>query len=313
MKGLELARAFYAASRPALVAAMPDVMEKAAAGLAGEGSECLGCDDTVSQDHDFGAAFCLWLPREVLRAEGERIERAFAALPAEFEGYPSRLTPRARQGRVGPLSVEGFYTFFTGLDAPPANWRQWLAIPEHRLAAATSGEVFEDADGRFTAWREALLAYYPRDVWLKKLATKAMLAAQAGQYNLPRALGRGDGPSAMLAAARFAEAALGLVFLLNRRYMPFYKWAPRVGRALPILGASLGRVLDGLAAQPLRGPQDMAAAEPIEAFCADVADHLRFIGVSAVPDAWLWAHGPAIMAHVREPEIRRLNLLEEGA
>ena len=313
MKGLELARAFYAASRPALVEAMPDVMAKAAAGLAGEGSECLGCDDDVSQDHDFGAAFCLWLPREVLRAEGERIERAFAALPAEFGGFPSRLVREARQGRVGPLPIEGFYAFFTGLDTPPATWRQWFAIPEHRLAAATSGDVFEDADGRFSAWREALLAYYPRDVWLKKLATKTMLAAQAGQYNLPRALGRGDGPSAMLAAARFAEAALGLVFLLNRRYMPFYKWAPKVGRELDILGASLGRVLGGLAAQPLRGPEDMAAIEPVEAFCAAVADHLRLIGVSDAPGAWLWAHGPAIMAHVQEPDMRRLNLLEEGA
>ena len=310
MNGLELARAFYTASRPALVAAMPEVMAQAAAGLVGEGSECLGCDDAVSRDHDFGAAFCLWLPREVLRAQADRIEAAFASLPAEFAGFPSRLAPGARQGRVGPLAIEGFYAFFTGLDAPPANWRQWLAIPEHRLAAATNGEVFEDAPGRFTAWREALLAYYPRDVWLKKLATGAMLAAQTGQYNLPRALGRGDGASAMLAAARFAEAALGLVFLLNRRYMPFYKWAPRLGRQLPVLGAPLGRLLDSLAAQPLRGPQDMAVAEPVEEFCAQVAEQLRFTGLSDAPDAWLWSHGPRIMGRVKDPEIRRLNLLE---
>lgn len=312
MKGLELARAFYTACRPALVAAIPDIMARGAAGLAGEGSECLGCDDATSQDHDFGAAFCLWLPGEVLRDNRERIEAAFAALPAEFAGYPSRLLPGARQGRVGPLSVEGFYGFFTGLDAPPENWRQWLSIPEHNLAAATDGEVFEDAEGSFTAWREALRAYYPRDVWLKKLATCAMLTAQAGQYNLPRALGRGDAPSAMLAAARFAEAALGLVFLLNRRYMPFYKWAPRLGRKLPVLGASLGRLLDALAAHPLRGPEDMDAVEPVEAFCADAAEELRFMGLSDAPDSWLWAHGPRIMARVNEGEIRRLNLLDTG-
>lgn len=312
MKGLELARAFYTACRPALVAAIPDVMNQAAAGLAGEGSECLGLDDATSQDHDFGAAFCLWLPREVLREQRERIEAAFAALPAEFAGFPSKLLRGARQGRVGPLSVEGFYGFFTGLDAPPENWRQWLAIPEHDLAAATDGEVFEDADGRFTAWREALLVYYPRDVWLKKLATCAMLTAQAGQYNLPRALGRGDAPSAMLAAARFAESALGLVFLLNRRYMPFYKWAPRLGRRLPVLGASLGRLLDTLAAQPLRGPEDMDVVEPVEAFCAEAAEQLRFTGLSDVADPWLWAHGPRIMAKVKDTEIRRLNLLDTG-
>ena len=37
MNGLELARAFYAACRPALMAAIPDVMAQAAAGLVGEG------------------------------------------------------------------------------------------------------------------------------------------------------------------------------------------------------------------------------------------------------------------------------------
>lgn len=312
MNGLELARDFYTACRPALMAAIPDVMAQAAAGLAGEGSECFGCDDATSQDHDFGAAFCLWLPKDVLRAQAQRIEAAFAALPSEFAGFPSRLHPGARQGRVGPLSVEGFYGFFTGLDSAPENWRQWLAIPEHNLAAATNGEVFEDADGRFTAWREALLAYYPRDVWLKKLATSAMLTAQAGQYNLPRALGRGDAPSAMLAAARFAEAALGLVFLLNRRYMPFYKWAPRLGRRLPVLGATIGAVLDALAAHPLCGPEDMDVVEPVEAFCAEAAEQLRFTGLSDAPDAWLWAHGPRIMAKVKDAEIRRLNLLDAG-
>uniref|UniRef100_UPI0023BB899D DUF4037 domain-containing protein n=1 Tax=Desulfovibrio sp. TaxID=885 RepID=UPI0023BB899D len=223
-----------------------------------------------------------------------------------------RLHPGARHGRVGPLSVEGFYGFFTGLDSAPENWRQWLAIPEHDLAAATNGEVFEDADGRFTAWREALRAYYPRDVWLKKLATAAMLTAQAGQYNLPRALGRGDAPSAMLAAARFAEAALGLVFLLNRRYMPFYKWAPRMGRQLPVLGVSLGFLLDALAAHPLRGPEDRDVVEPVEAFCAEAAEQLRFTGLSDAPDSWLWSHGPRIMARVKDAQIRRLNLLDAG-
>lgn len=312
MNGLELARAFYAACRPALVAAMPDIMSRAAAGLAGEGSECLGCDDATSRDHDFGPAFCLWLPRDLLRAGAQRIESVFAALPAEFEGLPSRLAPHARQGRVGPLPVEGFYAFFTGLDAPPENWRQWLSIPEHRLAAATSGEVFEDADGRFSAWREALLAYYPRDVWLKKLAGRAMLTAQAGQYNLPRALSRGDAASAMLAAARFAESALALVFLLNRRYMPFYKWAPKLGRQLPLLGPSLGRLLDTLAAHPLRGPGDLDVTDPVEEFCAAVAAQLRAAGLSDGADAWLWAHGPRIMARVEHEEIRRLNLLDES-
>ena len=76
MKGLDLAREFYAVCRPVLQAELGGIMDMAAVGLVGEGSECFGCDDAESQDHDFGPAFCLWLPREVLLAEQSRIEAA---------------------------------------------------------------------------------------------------------------------------------------------------------------------------------------------------------------------------------------------
>lgn len=317
MNGLALAREFYAVCRPVLMAELPRIMAGAVVGLAGEGSECLGCDDDLSRDHDFGPAFCLWLPREELRAGRARIDAALALLPREFQGYASRLAPEYCDNpsarRVGPLAVEDFYGSFTGLARPPATWREWLDIPEYHLSSCVNGEIFEDAtegNGEFIRWRQALLAYYPRDVHLKKLAARCMLMAQAGQYNLPRSLTRGDGPAAMLAAARFAEAALSLVFLCNRRYMPFYKWAGKLVRSLPILGAELGQTLDGLAARPLRGPQDLDAARTIETFCAATAAHLRATGLSTEPDSWLWAHGPQILRHVENEELRHMDMLQ---
>ena len=218
MQGLKLAREFYQVCQPMLRADLAGIMDTAAVGLVGEGSECFGCDDAQSQDHDFGPAFCLWLPREVLLAEQPRIEAAFAKLPHEFNGFASRLAPQSRQGRVGPLPIEDFYAFFTGLDHAPATWQEWLAIPEYQLAACTNGEVFEDTGGACTRWRTALLACYPRDVLLKKMTARCMVMAQAGQYNLPRSLQRNDPVAAMLAAARFAEAALSFVFLCNRPF-----------------------------------------------------------------------------------------------
>lgn len=317
MNGLALAREFYAACRPVLMAEIPQIMRRAVVGLAGEGSECLGCDDALSQDHDFGPCFCLWLPREELRADLARIEAALALLPQEFQGHASRLVPGRRDAasaqRVGPLAVEDFYGFFTGLAQPPTTWREWLGIPEYHLASCVSGEIFEDATdgkGEFIRWRQALLAYYPRDVRLKKLAARCMLMAQAGQYNLPRSLARGDGPAAMLAAARFAEAALSLVFLCNRRYMPFYKWAGKLASSLPTLGAELSQTLGELAAHPLRGPQDMDAAQTVENFCAATAAHLRATGLSTEPDSWLWAHGPQILRHVQNEELRHMDMLQ---
>jgi hypothetical protein len=311
MKGLELAERFYTTCRPRLMQAMPRVMARAAAGLAGEGSECFGLDDEISQDHDFGAAFCLWLPKALLEAQRETIEAAFRTLPESFEGFGSRLPPDARAGRVGPVAREDFCRAFFGIPRPPGTWREWLAIPEYQLAAFSNGKVFEDGDGAFTALRAAVLDFYPNDVLLKKIAARAMQTAQAGQYNLPRSLARGDAIAAMLACARFAESAMSLVFLMNRRYMPFYKHAGRLLPQLPVLGEELAALLKELAARPLRGGQDLDAAQAVEDFCGLVARRLVASGMSDVRRTWLWLHGPSIARKITDDELRATDLLKD--
>ena len=63
MTALELSRAFFLETAlPDLREKFPDVAEKAAAGLAGNGSECFGYDDELSRDHDWGVDFFLWVP-----------------------------------------------------------------------------------------------------------------------------------------------------------------------------------------------------------------------------------------------------------
>lgn len=308
MQGLELSREYYAACRQGLYEAMPCVMEQACAGLCGEGSECFGCDDEISRDHDFGASFCLWLPQKTLFQQKELLAEVFAKLPGSFLGMPANFGEPG-QSRRGPLSVEGYYRFFTGLDEPPADWRQWLSIPEKQLAACVNGEVFEDNAGLFSAWREKL-RYYPEDIRLKKLAARCMQMAQSGQYNLPRSLQRGEAAAAFLALSQFTEAAIAFVFLANRQYMPFYKWAPRLARELPILAKELERLLNAVTASSVRDYEKII--EAVEDFCSACADWLIASDLSDMRDNWLWVHGPQIMRRVQNPEIRSLNLLKEG-
>lgn len=310
--GLSLSRRFFEASLPTLNEHIPDIVACSAAGLVGEGSECLGVDDMLSRDHDWGAAFCLWVPDDILAAERERIEKAFALLPASFEGYPVRMSPEARMGRVGPLPLKGFYRRFLGLDRAPASWQEWRSIPEYHLCSCTNGAVFMDNGGAFTALREELQRYYPEDLRRKKIAARCMIMAQAGQYNLPRALQREETVTAMLAAARFAEAALSMAFLLNRRFMPFYKWAPRLAKGLPILGGATAHILQKLAQISWADhAQAESAVNAIESLCSAIADELRRQALCTEPGSWLWPLGPAVQRGVKEPEIRRLNVMED--
>lgn len=311
MTGLELAREFYQACRPTLYERLPDVMPMACAGLCGEGSECFGCDDATSQDHDFSASFCLWLPQDLLASQGERIAAVFRDLPKSFRGFAADF-PKHMANRRGPASIEDYYFFFTGLERSPEGWREWLSLPETQLACAVNGEVFEDNAGLFTARRADLLAYYPEDVRLKKLAARCMQMAQAGQYNLSRCLARGEHAAAMLALGRFAESALSLVFLINKAYMPFYKWAPRLGTGLPELGPELGRMLAAIGVTAVADQGNLKLVESVENFCAACAQWLYQHGISPIDDSWLWEHGPAIISRVRTPELRELDLLQDA-
>lgn len=71
MKGLELSRAYYEEyGKPMIDTQLAQYKPYLAAGLVGEGSECLGFDDELSTDHDFGPAFCLWVPEELYAKAG---------------------------------------------------------------------------------------------------------------------------------------------------------------------------------------------------------------------------------------------------
>ena len=82
----------------------------------------------------------------------------------------------------------------------------------------------------------------------KKVAARCAAAGQAGQYNYGRCVARGELVAAHCALAGFIEAVISLVYLLNKRYRPFYKWMHRGMKELPILGGECHRLLADLCA-----------------------------------------------------------------
>ena len=68
IKGMELSELYFKnVYLPVLEKDFSDLYERMAIGLAGEGSECFGYDDEISQDHDFGPSCCIWLTQEDFR------------------------------------------------------------------------------------------------------------------------------------------------------------------------------------------------------------------------------------------------------
>lgn len=279
MRGLELSRRYWDAYGASLFDGLPGIVRsRAAAGLVGPGSECLGFDDDASQDHDFGPGFCVWLPAECHERWGAELSRRYEALPREFLGFRRVETELAGQ-RVGVFGTGAFYRGLTGLSRAPETSAEWLAIPEQLLALATNGEVFSDPSGQFSALRRVYQGFYPTEVLKKKLSADMASMAQAGQYNLPRSLGRHDLVAANAARSEFVMSLMAALHLLCRTYMPFYKWSFRSLTERACVPGSLSRLVERIASAPVASLD----LDEVEQSCSVVARMVEGLGWAAAP------------------------------
>lgn len=322
MKGLALAeRYFEACGRPMLEEEFPELAPRVAAGLVGQGSECFGFDDAISRDHDFGPGFCLWLTDEDAERYGQALAKAYEALPKDFLGVPGRLASAQGGGRVGVMTIRHFYQRFIGSEQPPRSNRRWLLLPSHQLATATNGQIFCDPLGEFSALRAALAAY-PEDVRRKKIAAHLALMAQSGQYNYARSMRRGETVAAELALREFIEKTLGLVYLLNHRYAPYYKWLFHGAQTLPVLAPAVCPMLAALCENGVqRDAWTGAVTDPqvnrrdqkvvlIEAICAEVVKELKRQQLTGLDVDFLEPHAWEVQACIGDPQLRRCHIME---
>ena len=310
MNGLELSRAFFEeCGMPMLKEQFSDLMPFLAAGLFGSGSECFGYDDDVSRDHDFEPGFCLFLPEEAVvdRRTAFLLERAYSKLPRTFGGVSRPVLQPVGGARHGVFRTTDFFQKLIGSPDGLLNLREWLSLPEQALAEATNGELYFDSLGEVTRIRCAL-RFFPEDVRRKKLAGHLLLMEQAGQYNYARCLSHGETGAAQLAAGEFVSSAMSAVFLLNRRYQPYYKWRFRALRELETL-SELAMPLE----QILTSGNDAESAKTkmalIEQICAAVRAELRAQGLSDAQGEDLERHAYAVNDTIENSELRNLHVL----
>ncbi len=310
MQGLDIAREYYLThGKPMLEREFPDVIDRIAVGLAGEGSECLGFDDELSRDHDFEPGFCLWITKEDERKFGFRLERAYAKLPGEFMGLKREKLSPVGGNRHGVITVEDFYNRFLGAPSAPDTVERWLYTPSASLSAASGGQVFRDDLGIFSAVRNTLLAGYPEDIRRKKLAGHTVFMAQAGQYNYPRCLLRGENGAAQLSVFEFVKHTISVIYLLNNHYEPFYKWAYRGLSALPVLG-HIGEALIALTEldnNPANAETKQAVIEDIALLCIEAFGDQ---GLTKAICGDLEKHAYSILDGVQDPSLRNMHIME---
>lgn len=237
MRGLSLCREFFfEAAKPVLDACFPDLAYSA--GLIGYGSDVLGYDDAVSQDHMWGPRFYLFLREEDI---GQR-EAVFAALskrlPCTYQGFSVNFTkPDPDDGGVqhpafvahGPVNPLIFIQTFGDFlleqlgtsDLSALTPQDWLAFSEHRLLSLTAGTFF--VDGLGLQKQLAPLEYYPPVVKMYLIASNWDIIASEEAF-VRRCGDCGDGPGARIICARICERLMRLCFLYRETYAPYSKW-----------------------------------------------------------------------------------------
>lgn len=244
--GLALARAYVAdVVAPLLAQHCPGVAHAAA--RVGPGSEVMGLDDAMSQDHDWGLRLQLFVSEPDVAAVRSALERH---LPESWEGLPVRFArtgeSAARLG-IDVTTPTAFALDRLGFDPTrTATTDDWLSLSGQAALEVVAGEVYVDQVGELTRLRERL-AWYPDDVWRyvvacdwRRLDQELPLMARAGD--------RGDELGSRVVGARLADIAVHLAFLLSRTWAPYPKWRGTRFAGLAVAPAVAGHLRAAVAA-----------------------------------------------------------------
>ena len=308
MKGLEICEKYYLEfGKTMLDAEFSDIKDKLAVGLIGSGSECFGFDDDTSRDHDFEAGFCIFIPDESIidRKLAFSLERAYAKLPKEYMGLKKGFLSPVGGSRHGVIRISDFIMSKTGTYDGVLTTKQWLLTDENSLLEATNGKIFFDGLGEITKIRNNL-AYLPEDVRLKKLAGNLLIMAQSGQYNYLRCLAHGETGAAQLCVFEFVRSAMNVIFLLNKKYVPYYKWVFKALRGLEKL-SNLSETLEFL----ISSDNDISETkyEIIEDIAKMVIGELQEENLTDAICLDLEKHAYSVNDKISDSEIRNLHIL----
>lgn len=219
----------------------PKYEGRIAVGLAGPGSECFGFDDQLSDDENYGVRLCFWVSKETYDEIGVQLESVYERILDQYGGNHVH-------GTSGVYVAEDYFYRIIEMNHLPLDIKDWYRVKTENLATALNGEIFRDDEGIVTGIREKL-ADYPEKIRLLKLAEEVHKFSQCVQYNYGRMMAREDYVTASIAKSDGLKHVMKIVYLLNHKYAPYYKWLRKGMIRLEIL-PEVGDMLDLIAAMP---------------------------------------------------------------
>ena len=241
-------RLYWEVVRPLLDRHLPHLPHSAS--LIGYGSDVFGYDTIMSTDHNWGPRLQLFLGEEDYVTQVAAVDEMLRYnLPPKFAGYSVHYTlpdpndngtQRRAEYTGGPINhllelrtVDDYFKNRLGVTpSKPLTPQDWLALPEQKLLEMTSGQVYYDGLGTLAPARIRFV-YYPRAVWLAKLAAQWHRIAEEEAF-MGRTGELDDELGSWIIAARLVRDLIRLSFLYARRYAPYSKWLGTAFSQLPI-------------------------------------------------------------------------------
>lgn len=292
---------------PRLEGRYPECIGNFAAGIMGHGSECFGFDDEISLDHDVSNGFYIWVDEENDIKYGVKLFRVYKEV---FEEFGEEYGVKSGAVKRGVITIADFLENTIGAKNLPESIFEWLAIPDYALANATNGEIFYDGNGIFTKAVDYLKKEMPRDVLLKRISAALALAAQSGQYNFMRTIGHKEFGAASLAIGEFVQNIAEAVFLLNRKYMPYYKWALKSLKNLEILN-DMAPKLEFLLCEATNTDTAKEKFAVIEEVSAEVIKELKKQKLSDSNSDYLEHHAFSVASKIEDKVLKNTHIMQK--
>ena len=113
---------------------------------------------------------------------------------------------------------------------------------------------------------------------------------------------------AQLAVFEFVKSAIAVIFLLNRRYQPYYKWSFRALRGLPLLSLE-AELLEYLLTTGNEAETAEEKYNVVEGIAADVIDELMAGELTAANCGDLEKHAYSVNDRIADAGLRNMHIL----